>query len=103
VGGNLNGTVKNSYCTGGVTGNLSVGGLVGNNTGTVDTSFWDIQTSGQNTSAGGIGKNTTEMKSIVTFSGAGWNITTVVNPGTRNTSYIWNIVDTTTYPFLSWQ
>jgi hypothetical protein len=103
VGGNLNGTVRNSYCTGGVTGNLSVGGLVGNNTGTVDNSFWDIQTSGQNTSAGGIGKNTTEMKSIVTFSGAGWNITAVANPGTRNSSYIWNIVNGQTYPFLSWQ
>jgi hypothetical protein len=103
VGGNLNGTVINSYSTGSVTGNLSVGGLVGNNTGTVNNSFWDIQTSGQNTSAGGTGKTTIEMKSIATFSGAGWNITAVANPGTRNTSYIWNIVNNVTYPFFSWQ
>jgi hypothetical protein len=103
VGDNLNGTVINSYSTGGVTGNLSVGGLVGNNTGAVNNSFWDIQTSGQNTSAGGIGKTTAEMKSIATFSGADWNITAVANPSTRNLSYIWNIVNGQTYPFLSWQ
>jgi len=103
VGNNLQGTVSNSYSTGGVTGNLSVGGLVGNNTGTVNNSFWDIQTSGQNTSAGGTGKTTAGMKNIATFSGAAWNIVTVVNPSTRNPSYIWNIVDNVTYPLLSWQ
>jgi len=43
------------------------------------------------------------MKNITTFSGASWNIISVVNPGTRNLSYIWNIVDNVTYPFLSWQ
>jgi hypothetical protein len=43
------------------------------------------------------------MQYIATFSGAGWNITAVENPTTRNPSYIWNIVDTVTYPFLSWQ
>ena len=103
VGDNIQGTVINSYSTGGVTGNLSVGGLVGNNTGTVNNSFWDIETSGQATSNGGTGKNTTEMQDIDTFSGATWNITAVANPGTRNLSYIWNIVDNVTYPFLSWQ
>jgi trimeric autotransporter adhesin len=103
VGNNLYGTVSNSYSTGGVTGNLSVGGLVGNNTGAVNNSFWDIENSGQATSAGGIGKTTMEMKSSATFSGAGWNITAVANPSTRNLSYIWNIVNGQTYPFLSWQ
>jgi len=43
------------------------------------------------------------MKNITTFSGASWNIISVANPGTRNLSYIWNIVDNVTYPFLSWQ
>jgi hypothetical protein len=103
VGDNLHGTVFNSYSTGGVTGNLSVGGLVGNNTGAVNNSFWDIQTSGQATSAGGTGKTTAEMKNIATFSGASWNITAVADSGTRNPSYIWNIVNDMTYPFLSWQ
>jgi hypothetical protein len=97
-------TVSNSYSTGSVTGNSSVGGLVGfNNGGTVSGSFWNVETSGQSTSAGGIGKTTAEMKNITTFSGASWNIIAVANPGTRNPSYIWNIVTGVTYPFLSWQ
>jgi hypothetical protein len=96
-------TVNNSYSTGNVTGDVHVGGLVGDSDGTVSNSFWDTETSGQVTSAGGTGKNTTEMKVITTFSGAGWSIITVGGPGTRNPSYIWNIVDDETYPFLSWQ
>jgi len=87
-----------------VAGEGFVGGLVGlNEDSTVSDSFWDTETSGQATSAGGTGKNTTKMKDIATFSGAGWNITAVANPGTRNLSYIWNIVNGLTYPFLSWQ
>jgi hypothetical protein len=95
-------TVGKSYSTGPVTGS-GVGGLVGANDGTVSDSFWDVETSGQPTSAGGTGKTTAEMKNIATFSGAGWSIIAVANPGTRNPSYIWNIVDAQTYPFLGWQ
>ena len=102
VGSNKWGTVRNSYSTGSVAGNSSVGGLVGYG-GTVSSSFWDTQTSGQNVSAGGTGKNTTEMKDFTTFSAATWNITTVANLGIRNLAYMWNIVDHVTYPFLSWQ
>jgi hypothetical protein len=69
----------------------------------VSNAFWDTDTSGQNGSAGGTGKNTTEMKDITTFSGAGWNITAVADPSARNLTYIWNIVDNVTYPFLIWQ
>jgi hypothetical protein len=75
---------------------------VGRNIGTVGTSFWDTLTSGQATSAGGTGKTTAQMKDITTFSGAGWNITTVALNET-NLAYIWNIVAGQTYPFLSWQ
>ncbi len=102
VGYNYYGTVSNSYSSGAVTGNLSVGGLVGANVGDVTESFWDLQTSGQATSDGGTGKNTTEMQDIATFSGAGWNIIAVALHET-NPTYIWNIVDSVTYPFLSWQ
>jgi len=99
-----NGVVSNSYSTGSVTGMSYVGGLVGSNDeGTVFNSFWDIETSGQASSDGGTGKTTAEMKSIATFSGARWNIGAVANPDTRNRSYVWNIVDGVTYPFLSWQ
>jgi hypothetical protein len=109
VGGLLGentGTVSNCYSTGSVTGDGYVGGLVGMNfesRGTVRNSFWDTETSGQATSPSGTGKTTAEMKDITTFSGAGWNITTVANPNIRNPSYIWNIVDGQTYPFLSWE
>jgi len=98
-------SVSNSYSTGSVTGDEYVGGLVGRNNyeGTVNDSFWDTETSGQAASAGGTGKTTMEMQDIATFSGAGWNIIAVGNPGTRNPTYIWNIVGDETYPFLSWQ
>ena len=98
------GTVGNCYSTGRVTGTEEVGGLAGHNVGgSVTNCFWDIGTSGQSTSAGGTGKTTAEMKSIATFSSAGWNVVAVANASTRNSAYIWNIVDGQTYPFLSWQ
>ena len=105
VGKNDNtGSVSDSYSTGSVTASTNVGGLVGKGQPSdVTNSFWDTQTSGQGSSAGGTGKLTTEMKDVDTFSGAGWDITTVVNSSTRDTNYTWNIVDDVTYPFLSWQ
>ena len=103
VGRNLWGTVSDSYSTASVTGDEDVGGLVGwSYDSTVSNSFWDIETSGQATSVGGTGKTTAEMKDIATFSGVGWDITAVA-PGERNPTYIWNIVDGETYPFLSWE
>jgi len=104
VGGGAWSTVSNSYSTASVTGDRNVGGLVGLDFYdlTVSNSFWDIQTSGQATSAGGTGKNTTEMQDITTFSGAGWNVTAVALNET-NPTHIWNIVNNMTYPFLSWQ
>ena len=97
-------SVSNCYSTGKVTGLEYVGGLMGRNyQGTVSNSFWDTETSGQTTSAGGTGKTTAEMQDIDTLSGAGWNIITVASSSMRNPSYIWNIVDDETYPFLSWQ
>jgi hypothetical protein len=104
LGVNAEGTVSNSYSSSSVTGNYSVGGLVGDNyEGTVRNCFWDTKTSGQATSDGGTGKTTAEMQDIATFSDAGWNIIAVASPSTRNSAYIWNIVDGQTYPFLSWQ
>jgi hypothetical protein len=102
------GIVVNSYSTSSVTGNEYVGGLVGRafhdyESGIVSNSLWDTETSGEPTSEGGTGKTTAEMMDIATFSDAGWNITTVANSDIRNLSYIWNIVDGVTYPFLSWQ
>jgi hypothetical protein len=55
----------------------------------VAASFWDIETSGQTTSAGGEGKTTAEMKKLSTFASAGWDFVD-----------IWNIGENQTYPFL---
>jgi len=93
-----------------VTGNEDVGGLVGRNyDGTASNSFWDKETSGQTTSDGGTGKTTAQMKSLATFTDTEtegldepWDII-AVEPSETNPSYIWNIVDGETYPFLSWQ
>ena len=55
--------ITNSYATGVVTGTGSnVGGLIGLGSGTITASYWDKETSGQLRSAGGMGKNTTELK-----------------------------------------
>jgi len=83
---------------------------VGHREGYVSFSFWDTVTSGQSTSDGGTGKTTVEMQGIDTFTDTEtpgllepWDMIKVDNPGTRNSNYIWNIVDDETYPFLSWQ
>jgi uncharacterized repeat protein (TIGR02543 family) len=103
VGLNDYGSVTRSYATGRVNGNSDVGGLVAYDKGTVSNCFWDVQTSGQLSSDGGTGKTTAQMKNIATFSSAGWDIIAVATPDTRNPSYIWNIINGGTYPFLSWE
>jgi len=104
VGQNDYSTVTNSYATGNVSGDEFLGGLVGNNwDGTVENSFWDTETSGIEESDGGEGKTTEEMKEIQLFSNAEWDIVEVHDPDYRDTDHIWNIVDTETYPFFSWE
>ncbi|MHC4076182.1 MAG: GLUG motif-containing protein [Planctomycetota bacterium] len=90
------GTITNCYATGQVTGGNesgSLGGLVGNNRGTISNCFWDVNTSGLDTSAGGIGKTTEQMQTKSTFTDAGWDFTTPV----------WKICETADYPQLAWQ
>jgi len=93
VGFNHEGETTNCYSTGSVTGTGSyVGGLVGYREaegGFVEDSFWDIETSGQSTSSGGTGKRTAEMKTMSTFTTAGWDFVE-----------IWGIGENQTYPFL---
>jgi hypothetical protein len=67
VGWNIQGDISNTYSTGVVTGIGEVGGLVGTNAGSIDNSFWNTETSGQSTSAGGVGKTTAEMQKIATY------------------------------------
>ena len=88
------GTVSNCYSAGSVEGTTDIGGLVGSLSadsfypdGTITNSFWDIETSGQTTSAGGTGKTTPEMRQKATFTN--WDFVEV-----------WAIAENQTYPFL---
>ena len=88
VGGNWS-AVTQCYSTSAVSG-LGVGGLVGyNSSGSVTSCFWDMEASGQATSAGGTGKTTAEMQMASTFLDAGWDFVNV-----------WGIGENQTYPYL---
>ena len=58
--------ISNSYSTGKVLGTSGVGGLVGMNINSIAThSYWDTDTSGIMTSAGGISKTTVELQAPI--------------------------------------
>ena len=62
AGLNENGAITNCYSIGFLSGTAHVGGLVGrNNNATVVNSYWDMQTSGQSSSAAGEGRTTISM------------------------------------------
>ncbi|HPF09004.1 MAG TPA: hypothetical protein PL020_04640, partial [Candidatus Cloacimonadota bacterium] len=91
-------TITNCYSYGSVSGTSDVGGLIGYNTdSSVTRSYWDTQTSGQATSAGGGGRTTAEM----------------TYPYATNTYQDWDFTETWVadsgsaindgYPYLRWQ
>jgi hypothetical protein len=85
------GSIINCYSIGSVVGDEHVGGLVGNNEGTaVVASYWDIETGGQTTSAGGIGLTTAEMQMAITFLCWGYEP-------------LWTIDEGVDYPRLLWE
>ncbi|MGD0572343.1 MAG: GLUG motif-containing protein [Sedimentisphaerales bacterium] len=94
-------SISNCYSTGSVKGVYVVGGLVGqNNSGTISSSFWDKQTSGKTTSMGGTGMTTAQMKTLSTFTSAGWDFT---NETANGTSDYWRMcVNGVNYPQLNW-
>jgi hypothetical protein len=94
--------VNTCYSTGVVTGGGSyVGGLVGYNYGDVNDSFWDVNTSGRTTSAGGIGKTTAQVQDINTFLNADWDFVGETANGTNDT---WRMcVNGLYYPKFYWQ
>jgi len=102
VGGN-EGSITVSYSSGSVSGTYNVGGLVGctyYDYGSVTASFWDTQTSGQTTSAGGTGQTTAEMQTASTFLEAGWDFVGETANGTED---IWWILEGQDYPRLWWE
>jgi hypothetical protein len=104
VGFNYQGKVIRCYSTGKPSGTSNIGGLCGYITtggGYEDTgNFWDTQTSQRATSVMGTGKTTTEMKTLLTFTSAGWDF---VGETANGPNDIWKICNGTNYPKLAWQ
>jgi len=104
LAGYNNGTMNQCYSSGTVSGTgqySSVGGLVGyTDLGSVTSSFWDTQTSGQATSSGGTGKTTAQMQTAKTFLDAGWDFVGETKSGTEDT---WKISEGLGYPRLWWE
>ena len=61
--GENDGTVSQSYSIGAVNGLGNIGGLIGGNNGTVTSSYWNTQTSGQSESDGGAPLTTAQFQS----------------------------------------
>ncbi len=87
------GTILNCYSTSTVSGGSYTGGLVGYGKATVIGSYWDIESSGQTESAGGVGKTTLQMQTAETF--LAW--------GACDHNDAWTIDEGQDYPRLSWQ
>jgi len=102
--GYTKGGVTMCYSTGTVIGvGQNIGGLVGErhlSYGIVTNCFWDTQTSGQTSSAGGTGKTTAEMQTESTFTDAGWDFVGETANGTED---IWWIDEGKDYPRLWWE
>ncbi|MFT0773558.1 beta strand repeat-containing protein [Psychrobacter aquimaris] len=88
------GAVDQSYSSGAVSGNTFIGGLIGSNEyGTAKSSFWNTDTSGISTGAGGTAKTTAELKRLSTFEG--WDIDTA-----GATGKVWRIYEDQSTPLL---
>ncbi len=99
----LAGEIETCYSTGYVSGKNNVAGLVhrGNDFATTsEDCFWDIQTSGQDSSDGGIGKTMAEMQTAETFLDVGWDFMGETPNGTDD---IWWILEGQDYPRLWWE
>ncbi|MBN2017259.1 MAG: T9SS type A sorting domain-containing protein [Candidatus Cloacimonetes bacterium] len=80
--------VEYSYSVGNVSGNSPTGGLIGyNNRGIVQYGFWNIETSSQSSSAGGVGLTTNQMIQKDSFTN--WNFVDT-----------WILEENVTYPYL---
>ena len=71
--------ISNCYSIGKVTGTGTyIGGLIGDTRGTITACFWDVESSGLDTSGGGTGLTTAEMQMQSTYTDAGWDFSTPV-------------------------
>jgi len=77
--------IRYSYSNGLVTSSGNVGGFCAFSQVTIEDCYWDIDTSNQSDSSGGVGKSTYEMKIQTTF--ANWDF-----------DALWKIEENVTYP-----
>lgn len=92
-GDGTRGSIARSYSTAAVDSGVNAGGLVGLLQGPAPVTFayWDIETSGQPTSAAGAGRSTAQMLQKSTYSG--WDFT-----GNGTNDPVWGMVEGATYP-----
>ncbi|ARN56227.1 GLUG motif-containing protein [Sedimentisphaera salicampi] len=80
--------LTNCYSTGSVSGDWEVGGLCGDDyQGTTSSCFWDTESSGMDSSAGGAGLTTAQMQTLSTFTDAGWDYVNEDNNGKMDLWY----------------
>jgi hypothetical protein len=98
------GIVSNCYSAGRVPGDFPLfraAGLVRHRDGGIVTaSFWDIETSGQKWSDGGVGLTTVQMHTTSIFLDAAWDFAGETANGTED---IWWILEGKDYPRLWWE
>ena len=111
VGVTQGGTIAASYATGIVSGHDALGGLVAISTSvlvfetrvilpvTIINSYWDIQTTGQSSGQGGVGKSTQELQAPGDYRGiyADWNLDVDGSPGADRP---WRFGESDQYPVL---
>jgi len=86
--------IKKCYSATIVTCNSDVGGFAGKKAkgAHIFYCFWDIDVSGINTSDGGSGNSTSELKTKNTYLDEDWDF-----------DNIWDIEESSTYPYLQWE
>ncbi|MEN6424683.1 MAG: GLUG motif-containing protein [Phycisphaerales bacterium] len=106
AGGMQSGHFANCYAAGVVVSDPSTessepnaGGLLAYNAGgVVQNCFWDVDVSGQASSAGGEGLTTAQMQEAGAFLAAGWDFT---DETTNGLSQTWHMAEAGGYPVLS--
>ncbi|AQT68445.1 GLUG domain protein [Anaerohalosphaera lusitana] len=109
VGKNERGFIENCYSTGKVSGNINLGGLIGKNIfGGIKRSFWNLESSEIQTSAGGLAKTTAQMQIPSTFIDDGWVVNDLSSgtpgwymPVNDYPKLVWQHADTAQVPYLT--
>jgi hypothetical protein len=95
------GLIERCYAAGPVSGLSNLGGLTAVcEKSSITTSFWDMQTTGCDKSAGGAGKTTKQMQHLSTYAAVGWDFAEETRDGTED---IWRVPSPGVYPWLTWQ